>query len=47
MRTYCIHKELYSVLCGDLNGKAIQKSGDTCVRKAASPCCTVETSTTL
>ena len=27
MGTYCIAGELYSVLCGDLNGKQIQKGG--------------------
>ena len=26
MRTYIEHKELYSGLCGDLNGKEIQKN---------------------
>ena len=28
------HKELYSVLCGDLNGKEIQKRGDKCKHMA-------------
>ena len=28
MRTYCIAQEtIYSVLCGDLNGKEIKKEG--------------------
>ena len=27
MRTYRILRDLYSVLCGDLNGKEIQKEG--------------------
>ena len=27
MRTYCIHRELCSMLCGDLNGKEIQRKG--------------------
>ena len=34
---------LYSMLCGDLSGKEIQKRGDT----ANSLCCAVETNTTL
>lgn len=38
---------LYSVLCGDPNGKEIQKRGDLCIRTADSFCCTVETNTTL
>ena len=37
----------YSMLCGDLNGKEIQKRGDICIRIADSLCCTVETNTTL
>ena len=41
------HRELYSVLCGDLNGKEIQKRGDICIRIADSLCCTAETNTTL
>ena len=28
MRTYCIHSELYSTLCGNLNEKETQKRGD-------------------
>ena len=28
------HRELYSELCGDLNGKEIQKRGDTCIHTA-------------
>ena len=39
------HRELDSVLCGDLNGEEIQKGGDVCM--ADSFCCTVETNTTL
>ena len=43
--------ELYSVLCGDLNGKEIQKRGDiyiyVCIWIADSICCRVETSKTL
>ena len=30
MRTYCIVQELYSMLCGNLNGKEIQR-GDICI----------------
>ena len=53
------HRELYSVLCSDLNGKEIQKRGDTgvCVCVCVyidtyiyisdSLCCMIETSTTL
>ena len=40
-------REPYSVLCGDLNGKEIQKRGDICRYIADSLCCTIETSTTL
>ena len=36
-----------SVLCGDLNGKEIQKRGDMCIHIADSFHCTVETNTTL
>ena len=32
---------------GDLNGKEVQKGGDTCISTAASLCCTLETSTKL
>ena len=28
MKSIVQHRELYSVLCGDLNGKEIQNSGD-------------------
>ena len=34
-----------SVLCGDLNGKEIQKSGGICINIIDSLCCTVETNT--
>ena len=37
--------ELYSVLCGDLNGREIQKRGGICIADLL--CCTVETNTTL
>ena len=47
MRTYYIAQELYAVLCGDLNGKEIQKRGGICVHIADSLCCTVETNRTL
>ena len=36
MRTYCLHRELSAVLCGDLDGKEIQKRGDTCKHMADS-----------
>ena len=39
--------ELYSVLCGDLNGREIQKRGGICICITESLCCTVETNTTL
>ena len=46
MRTYCIAQgPLYSVLCGDPNGKEIQKRGDICIHITNSLCCTVETNT--
>lgn len=48
MRIYCIAQELYSVLCGDLNAKEIKGEHVyiyTCT--ADSPCCTVETNTTI
>ena len=35
------------MLCGDLNGKEIQKRGAICVHIADSLCCTVEANTTL
>ena len=41
------HRELYSVLSGDLNGKEIQKTGDICICIADSLYCTVETNTIL
>ena len=47
MRTYCAAQELYSVLCGDLNGKEVQKGGDRCICMAGSFCCTAETNTAL
>ena len=40
-------RELYSVLCSNLNGKEIQKRGDTCMHRADSLCCTVEANTAL
>ena len=36
-------RELYSMLCSDLNGKEIQKRGDISICIADSLCCTVET----
>ena len=35
------------MICGDLNGKEIQKSGDICIHIADLFCCTVETNTSL
>ena len=32
------------MLCGDLNGKEVQKRGDICICMANSLCCTVESS---
>ena len=39
--------EMGIVLCGNLNGKEIQKRVDICIRIADSLCCTVKTNTTL
>ena len=37
MRTFCrAQATLYSVLCGDLNRKEIQKTGDVCTRMPGS-----------
>ena len=36
----------YSVLCGDPNGKEIQRREDICIHIADSLCCTVETNIT-
>ena len=44
MGTDYIHRQLYSVFCGDLNGKEIQKRGDRCTHTADSLCCIAETS---
>ena len=43
MRTYCIAQGTYSVLCGDLNGKKIEKRGGICICIVDSLCCIVET----
>jgi len=40
-------REPHSLLCGDLNGKEIQKRGDVCVQTADSLCCTVGANTAL
>ena len=40
-------RELYSVLCGDVNGKEIQKKRGICKHIADSLCCTAETNATL
>ena len=47
--TYCMDRELYSMLCSDLNGKEIKKKKrvDICTHTAASLCSTAETSTAL
>ena len=37
----------YSMLCGDLNGKQIQKRGDICMCTAESCCWTAETNAAL
>ena len=37
------HREPYSKLFGELNGKEIQKGGDVCICMADSLCCTAET----
>ena len=47
MTTYSIAQGLYSKLCGDLNGKEIQKRGDICIHTADSLGCAVETNTAL
>ena len=38
-----IYRELYSKVCGDLNGKEIQKRGNMCIHIADSLCCRAET----
>ena len=52
MQTITNEDLLYSagncrVLCGDLNGKEIQKRGNICIRIVHSLCCTANTNTTL
>ena len=48
MRTYCIEKgTLFPVLCGNLNGKEIQKREDVCIHIADALCCAVGTNTVL
>ena len=43
MRPYCIAQgTLYLMLCSDLNGKEIQKTGDVCKYIADLHCCTAE-----
>ena len=39
--------KLYSVLCGDLNGKEVQGRGDIHIHMADSCCCMAETKTAL
>ena len=41
------HRELSSVLCGELHGKEIQETGDVCICIEDSLSCIVETNTTL
>ena len=41
------HRELYSMLCGNLNEKEIQKRGDICKQRVHSFSFTVEINTTL
>ena len=41
------HRELYSALCGDLNGTEIQGRGTICIRVGDSPRCPAETGTPL
>ena len=47
MRPMVSYRELYSLLCGDLNGKEFFKNGDICIHRADSLCHTVETNTAL
>ena len=47
IRTYCIVRELYSMLCDDLNGKKIFKRVDTHVCMNDSPCHSAEINMTL
>ena len=50
-----MHRELSSVLCGDLDGwdggvaggREVQEGGDICIHTADSLHCTAETNTTL
>ena len=41
------HRELYSMLCGDLNGKKYEREGAFVYVQLISLCCTAETNTTL
>ena len=47
MRTNCIARKLYPVLCGDINGKEIQKRGDISTCILDSICSIAEINTTL
>ena len=47
MRTCPKAQELFSELCGDRNGKKIQKRGALCRHVADSPCWAVGTNTAL
>ena len=42
-----LYRELYSMLCGDLNGKEISERKDIHIHITDSLCCTAETNTTL
>ena len=46
-KSYCICRELCSVLCGSMDGRRIWGRMDTCVCMAESLCCPPETLTTL
>ena len=37
------NRELYSMICGELNGKETQKRRDVCTRMADTLCCMAET----
>ena len=47
MRSTVERRDLYSALCGDLDGKEIQKSGNIRRHTTDSLCCTAETDTAL
>ena len=47
MRTDYIAQEFYMMLCGDVNGKEIQKRRDTHISMSDSLCCTAKTDTAM